>query len=186
MVSQVKINGLDETVKALRALPTSISGKNGGPLLSAMRVGAKVLRDEISLRAPKDSGNLAESIVVIRDPDPRQKNNANERLFVAVRKPKKSLIPGAGIRTAGKSRGASYAHIQEFGSKAHKSRTGKVLTFINKRGERIFTTKVKGVKAQPFMRPGFESKKVDSVNAITGALRKRVASAVRRARKLAA
>ena len=153
-MAEVRIEGLDKTVRALRRLPKELSGKGGGPVRSALFQSAKLMREDAKQRAPRDSGNLAESIILYRDRNPRSRNNANERYFVTVRRGKR-LSQTLGFRSAGRTRGAYYAHFVEFG-----------------------TIKWSG---HPFMRPAFESKKRESVRVFGDVLGKRVAAAAKKA-----
>ena len=75
----VRITGLDDTLKKLQALPKEISGKRGGPVLAALKKGAKVIQRQAiaNLEANADkadgyanTGTLAKSVAIGRDPKP--------------------------------------------------------------------------------------------------------------------
>ena len=88
------LHGLDDTLRKLQALPKEISGKRGGPVLAALKKGAKVIQRQAiaNLEANADkadgyanTGTLAKSVAIGRDPKP-EKSGANERVRVFVRR----------------------------------------------------------------------------------------------------
>lgn len=89
-----KVEGLDDLMRKLAALPREINPRNGGPLESALRKGAslwvKGARQRLAGKGPgvknKRTGNirLAQSIRLRKDPDP-QSNNADVRFEVGYR-----------------------------------------------------------------------------------------------------
>lgn len=81
---QAKVQGLAELAEALKALPAEVASRSGGPLASALRSSARVIADEARRNAESlpvsdtderddyiRTGNLARSIGVRRDPNPR-------------------------------------------------------------------------------------------------------------------
>lgn len=98
-----KVQGLKELERALLALPREIVGKNGGPLRTALRVPARMMRDEAQDLAPQQYGRLAGAITVRVDKNP---GNVSERLIVKPRKGSSRDDP----------RGAWYWFLVEFGS----------------------------------------------------------------------
>lgn len=103
MKVQVKVTGLDGLAAALKALPAEIASKSGGPLRSALRASAQVIRKEAALRAPVDTGRLQRAVVIQRDRNP---GNVTERMVVRPRAGKSRTDP----------KGAYYWHFLEFGS----------------------------------------------------------------------
>lgn len=153
MVELVKITGLNETVAALKRLPTELSGKNGGPVRSALFQSAKLMRDSAVQHAPADTGNLKQNIIAVRDRNPRA-SGVSERYIVTVRRGKRQ---GRSVFSSQRrqSRGAYYAHFVEFGTEKQE--------------------------AQPFLRPAFEENKNPAVTVFADTFRKRVAAATRKA-----
>jgi HK97 gp10 family phage protein len=95
MAEFVKITGLDQTIKNLRALPRAISGKNGGPLRGALFAAGRVLKQETIQNAPvgvgtPSPGNLRDNIFLSRDRSP-QKVGAAEHYVLSVRTGRKGL-----------------------------------------------------------------------------------------------
>lgn len=158
MPELVEVKGLKQTVAALRRLPTELSGKNGGPVRSSLFQSAKLMRDEAKQKAPVDSGNLKQNIILVRDRNPRAKGQS-EIYYVTVRKGKRLRIGRTSFnRQSGRLAGAYYAHFVEFGTEKQT--------------------------AQPFMRPAFEAQKREAVKVFGDTLRKRVDAAARKAAKL--
>lgn len=98
-----QIRGLKDLDDALKALPREIAGKNGGPLRTALRSAAVVIRNRAMELAPKETGRLSRAIVIRRDKTPAP---VNERFVIKPRK-------GASRRDL---RGAYYWHFVEFGT----------------------------------------------------------------------
>lgn len=63
VADQIRIDGLDGLLQSLRQLPKELQGK---PLLSGMRKGGNLIRDEAKRRVVRASGFLANQIVVRR------------------------------------------------------------------------------------------------------------------------
>jgi HK97 gp10 family phage protein len=160
MANEVRVTGLEGVVRNLRALPKSISGKGGGPLRFGMLKAAQFMRDKVKANAVFtrgfSTGNLRNQIISIRDRNPREKNNATERYFVTVRR-SKSKTPGGRGSNFGSARGAFYAHFLEFGTKKQD--------------------------AQPFMRTAFESNKAESINVLVVAIKRRLATELKKLAK---
>lgn len=140
MADTIKVEGLDDIVARLRALPTAISGKNGGPVRKALAKAAQLVRDDARNHAPVgETGMLKENIIMYRDRNP-QDIGATEHYRVGVRKIKltrkvKNLLrkvarAGTSIKIA---EDVYYWRFVEFG-----------------------TSKM---KARPFLRPAFDNNK---------------------------
>lgn len=97
MADTQTLHGLDDVLAKLKALPPEIVSKRGGPVKSALRKGAAVVRDEwrsqvqrvidepnVNAEPTESTGLLKESIAVTRDSKP-QASGANERYVVRVR-----------------------------------------------------------------------------------------------------
>jgi HK97 gp10 family phage protein len=164
MAEFVKIGGLEQTVAALRALPKEISGNNGGPMRGALFAASKVIRDEVDLLAPEDTGNLKRNIMIVRDRNPGIKG-ANERYMVSV-------------RTGQRSKRAKKAYAAgKINQRLRVLGGGDAYYFIYKE----FGTKK--MSAKPFMRPAFERTKGEALVKFIVEMRKGVSAAVMRARR---
>lgn len=88
-MTTVKVEGLDQLLANLKALPAAIVGKNGGPVRQALYPCAKLIRDDARARCHVDASgtgpHLRDEIILKRDPNPRAVDNAAERYFVTVR-----------------------------------------------------------------------------------------------------
>lgn len=88
-MSTEKIEGLDQLVANLKALPAAIVGKNGGPIRQALYPCAKLIRDDARSRCPINAEgigvHLRDEIIMKRDPNPRAIDNAAERYIVTVK-----------------------------------------------------------------------------------------------------
>lgn len=149
----VEVQGLKELADALRALPSELASKNGGPLAKALRKAGYVISNEAKARAPvlktqskyRKPGTVRDAIKVRRDRI--QAPGATETFEVYVRQAK-----GAKKGTYSPD-DPYYWWWVEFG---HKARNGKQ------------------VLAHPFMRPAFESKKEVALQTFTTELAKAI------------
>jgi HK97 gp10 family phage protein len=146
----VKVEGLAELAKALRELPDRVA-KNG--LRVSVYAGAKVIRDEARLRAPKATeslgpnepppGTLKRSVIMKHIPE--LSSLTRQTFFVTVRH-------GKNYRKQGKkgnlSQDAWYWRFVEFGTRK--------------------------MRARPFLRPALEAKRRDAVQAMKERLAERV------------
>lgn len=163
MPTYARLEGLDETVRALRALPAQFASKNGGPMRRALFAAAKPMRDNAQARAPIATGNLSAQVFIYRDRNPRASTGANERFLIGVRTKRRTVARGRMNRALGRVsqnfgvRGdAYYWKFVEFG-------TAKM-------------------RARPFLRPAFESHKHAAVTIFSRVMRTGVEAAVKRAR----
>jgi HK97 gp10 family phage protein len=159
--SEVRMEGLSELLDKLKALPSEIGSKGGGPLRLALLTAAKVMRDDAQARAPVDTGRLKRNIIVFRDRDPRS-SGVTEQYGVTFRRGKKGLRGRKRYHTTARGeKDAFYGRWVEFG-----------------------TSKM---PAQPFLRPAFEAKKMESAEVfrtkLADAIDKAVKKMQRRARR---
>lgn len=157
---QIKVEGLAELAKALKALPPEIAGKNGGPLRRAIGRAAVVIRDDARRRAPVDTGNLRDNIIAVRK---RKSPQGTEGYFVEVRRKRRK-----------------YANTR---ANRRKGRVGKTYENLGEAYYGMFvelgTAKM---PAQPFLRPAFESKKTEAVETFRVELAKGIEQAARKVR----
>lgn len=163
MVEFAEIHGLEETLKALRALPTAISGKGGGPLRRALYAGAKVVRAEVKQATPVRTGLLKDSIAIFRDRKP-ESIGMNEHYTVGIRKQRKKYRENY--------RNARLGRIGKSYSAAGAAYYGKFVEFGTSK-----------MAAHPFMRPAFEASKQAALIAFENAMRKEVGKAVEQAKR---
>lgn len=158
MANSVRITGLADVERKLRALPKTISGRRGGPLRFGMLKAAQFMRDRAKENAVFkrgfSTGNLRNQIVAFRDSRPP--SGIPERFFVTVRRSRQK-IPGVRGSSFGSGRGAFYAHFVEFGT-------------------------VKQA-AQPFMRPAFEANKAKSLDVFVQSITRRLDLELRKLQK---
>jgi HK97 gp10 family phage protein len=146
----VKVEGLAELAKALRELPDRVA-KNG--LRVSVYAGAKVIRDEARLRAPKATeslgpnqpppGTLKRSVIMKHIPE--LSSLTRQTFFVTVRHGKKYRKQG---KKGNLSQDAWYWRFVEFGTRK--------------------------MRASPFLRPALEAKRRDAVQAMKERLAERV------------
>ena len=118
----VKIEGLDAVMKAMESLPSQIAGKNGGPMLKALRrIGARVATDAKS-RVLVDTGTLRDNIITSRIPKKRRQEG-EDGVEVTVRYKAKGYKDNARNRRLGRVGGdyknygpLFYAKFLEFGT----------------------------------------------------------------------
>jgi HK97 gp10 family phage protein len=163
MADIVKITGLKEVADALRALPSELAGRNGGPIRGALFAATREMRDEAERLAPEDTGNLRRNIIIYRDRNPGG-IGAAEHYVVTIRVGRRSRRVKRAYRLgkinsrlrALTGTDAWYGVFKEFG-------TAKM-------------------PAEPFLRPAFEARKMSSVSTFVRELRKGVARAAARAK----
>lgn len=151
-MAEISVQGLSALQKALEELPEKLERN---VIRSALRVGIKGMKAEAEARVPVKSGDLKASLKI------------RTRLVKGE--------PVAGL-TAGDKK-AYYAHMIEFGTKAHeiKSTNGKPLFVSN--GRPIYKVKHPGARAQPFMRPAFDAGNRKAVEDFAAYVRKRLTKA---------
>ena len=153
-LESVKIDGLDQLAQALRELPKRVA-RNG--LRGAVYAGAKVIRDEAKLKAPVATAPLGVDKPpqgtlkrsIIMKQVPELSSEQKQTFFVTVRHGKKYRKQG---KNGNLSQDAWYWRFVEFG-----------------------TVKM---TARPFLRPAFEGKKYEAVDAIKNRLAERIEQAV--------
>jgi HK97 gp10 family phage protein len=157
---QIKVEGLAELAKALKALPPEIAGKNGGPLRKAIGRAAVVIRDDARRRAPVDTGNLRDNIIAVRN---RKSPQGTEGYFIEVRRERRKYVNTRANR--------------------RKRRVGKTYEILGEAYYGMFielgTVKM---PAQPFLRPAFESKKVEAVETFRVEFAKAIDAAAKKVR----
>lgn len=147
----VKIKGLAELQKALAELPDKIERNI---VRSALRAAAKVTAEEAKRRVPVRRGKLRDSI----------------RVSTRLVKGK----PTATVTAGGTKKGAPfYAHLVEFGAKAHfiKPKKAKSLFIAG-----VFREGVDhpGARKQPFLRPALDASAQAAVLAFGNAVKARL------------
>ncbi len=74
---RVTVEGADELIAKLKALPEAVASE---ALVEAVMAGAEVVRAAAALKAPRESGGLAESIVAAIDPARTESTRATARV----------------------------------------------------------------------------------------------------------
>lgn len=151
----IEISGLKELEANLRDLSDDIRDRM---LTDATREGAVIIQTEAQRLAPKDRGlTSAQSIV--------------SRIKIRMKKPDRFGVIALIVA------GAPHSHLLEFGTKAHRIVVKSKKTLADAAAAKFFGKSVKhpGISARPFMRPAFETKKVEAVNRIADVLREKIA-----------
>lgn len=162
MNAEVRIEGLREIGLRLKALPKEISGKNGGPLLKALRRMGVVIQKSAKAKVPVKTGALRDNIIVVRK-DKRRLRPGEEGVDVTVRYRFKTYVDSRGNRKKNRV-GAQYkVHGPLFYARFIEFGTSKM-------------------QAKPFLRPAYEEAK----GALPEIFRKELTAAIDQAvRKLA-
>jgi HK97 gp10 family phage protein len=149
--------GVADVRRALLALPDRLAQNS---IRRALYAGGNLIRDDARNRAPTRQsvapqfrGSLKKSIVTDTKVD-RKTNAVRVRVFIKAGKGKLG-VP------------RRYAHLVEFGTKPHMV------------GGRAGSALHPGARAQPFLRPAFETRKLDSLRTFTDELRANLAEDVR-------
>lgn len=157
-----RLTGLGDVLAELKAIPADLR-KNGGPVREGLAAAARVVRDQAKEDAPKDTGDLSESIIMIRDKNPRRTPGASERYVIGVK---------------GGGRGV-------YADNAKNRRKGKVGQRFEKSGQayyfRFVELGTEKMPARPFMRQAM-AKKAEAAIDIAA---KRIGSGIMRRKKIA-
>jgi HK97 gp10 family phage protein len=156
---ELKVEGVAEVTRRLRALPPELGSKGGGPVRSALFAAMRIVRDDARMRAPRDSGNLVANIIGYRHRDPKRAG-ATERYDVGMRR--------------GTKRYANNVRNRRSGRVGQKFRTAGAAYY-----GRFIELGTAKMPAQPFLRPAFEANKTEAVEAF----RQRFLKAVEAAEK---
>lgn len=159
-MADIRIEGLDDVLAALKALPDSIT-KNAAPF--AMRKGANVIAKEAKARARVRTGNLQKRIAVRK----RKRRPPGVALAYSV-----GVLGGASA-TYGNTKGNRRKGI--VGQKYQKESTAYYWRFLEFGTEKL--------AAKPFLRPAFDSKAEEAVKAIADGFRTGLTRAVTKALK---
>lgn len=178
MKTTVKIEGLDALDKALAELPKATQR---AVLLRVLKQAAQPMRDMAEQKAPRDTGELAESIILT----PRIKNKVGNAEYSNV------------LRSGGSKGDAVSAMRQARQAAAGSGRLNFAQVFIGPKSGRSKQNAIKAMvqefgsvkqAPQPFMRPAFDTMKdkvVADIGAKLGAEIKKTAAriAARKAKK---
>lgn len=159
-MADIRIEGLDDVLAALMALPDSIT-KNAAPF--AMRKGANVIAKEAKARAPVRTGNLQKRIAVRK----RKRKPQGIGLMYSV-----GVLGGASA-TYGNTKANRRKGL--VGKKFQTGGTAYYWRFLEFGTEKL--------AAKPFLRPAFDSKAEAAVQAIADGFRTGLVRAVTKALK---
>jgi HK97 gp10 family phage protein len=157
----VNTKGFAEFAAKLRALPAEIGE---GPLRSAAVAGGTLLRDEAVQRAPEgETGNLKRAIYLKFI---EEKSSGTRKVYyVSIRRGIKRTAFKAGADNV-----AYYGHMVEFGHWYVPPRPKGV----TRKAHRAQHVGKKWVPAVPFMRPSFEARRQDVIEAMRERLKERL------------
>lgn len=165
MVDVGHIEGLEGIIKSLNQLPKELVGKNGGPIRKALVAASTIIRDDARARVSAlglvKTGAMQANIAYQVDRNP-QRSGANERVRVGVR--------GGAL------------------SKYADTRKNRRLGVVGKAYEKSSTTfywrfhefGTEKMKAQPFLRPAFESNTGAALDTIVSMTERQIAIIARR------
>ncbi len=138
-----ELAGFDQVNKLFKTLPAKLEKR---VLMGALRAAGRVIIKDARTRIPDRSGRLSKALGT---------KTASKRQGATLQ---------VGVIDRGKGADAFYAHLVEFGTKAHTipyrkksgklSRNKKALSFGGKTVERVAHP---GSKAHPFLRPAFDA-----------------------------
>ena len=143
MKVEVKLTGLEGVLDTLKSLPPELVSKRGGPVLAALKKGAKViqLQEKANLRAAiahttvdakaESTGLLEKNLIVSRGKAPT--NGNGERVLVRIKRktyPGRSGKPVTTLKTA---------HLLEYGSSTQPAEPWIRPAFATKAEEAIRT-----------------------------------------------
>ena len=134
--TSMRVDGLKELEWALKELPKELSGKNGGPVKTALMAAALPVLRMAQARVPVAEGDLRRAIKRKRVREPRAYNE-----IITVGFPMPEWQPGTHAVLTNKKQGG-HGMFVEFGTGLPKKRTPFSGEFM---------------QARPFLRPALES-----------------------------
>jgi hypothetical protein len=156
-VTTVKIDGIDNVLNLLSGLPKEVVSKRGGPVLRALRSGARVIQKEAAL-------NLARNVNAFDDDGDRQSTGLLLKNLVVTRG--KEPTGSKGERMLVRVRRKSY---QRKGEPVTTLKTAQILEYGSSKQP-----------AEPWIRPAFNSKAMQAINVTIDALLKDLDRIVRK------
>ena len=162
MVDKVSIDirGLDSTIRALQRMPAEIVSKRGGPVRLALAKGARVIRDQaranirqITSGSTRSTGALAKAVVSTRGRIAA--GQKGERQIVWLGKIKKQYVQNRRNTASGKAGKSYLVDSPQFYGRFLEYGTAKM-------------------KARPWLRPAFDSKREQAVRVFEADLIARV------------
>jgi HK97 gp10 family phage protein len=182
------VYGLDETKKDLMKLRRNI---RRNVLRRAVRAGAVVIQKEARRRVPVRTGALKKAIAVRSDNTPY---GVRGMVYISSRVKMRASAAVQGKFVSAKQRGfagtiypKAYAHLVEYGAQPHYLGRGSQRSVKVKRGDKWVRQggssnesgrKHPGARAQPFIRPAYDTKKEAAVEAVTTTLRVEIAKEI--------
>ena len=158
MKVDVDIKGLEGVLETLKSLPPELVSKRGGPVLAALRKGARVIdaQRKANLQAVtanttdegkrESTGHLMKQLVVSRGKPPH--DGKGERVLLRVRR------------------------------KAYPDRTGKTVTSLAAANLLEYGSSTQ--PAEPWIRPAFQSRAQEAINVTRDELLRRIDGIVRK------
>ena len=140
-MTEIKLHGIDGVIDALRRLPPEVVSKRGGPVLSALKKGARVIHKaaKANLLAsldPESTGVLEKNLIVSRGKAPS--SGKGERVLIRVRRKVYKRTATEVVTTL------KTAQIKEYGSEKQA--------------------------AEPWLRPAFNSNAAEAIDVATKSL----------------
>jgi HK97 gp10 family phage protein len=120
--------------------------------------GAEVFRNEVVHEAPKDTGFLSENVGIVRDKS-QSDGNVVQTYLVKILKIKNK-----------------YANTKH---NVRKNKVGKTYTTTNAFYWKFFEFGTSKMPARPFIRPSYESKKAEALQAMKNKLAEKISEALR-------
>ena len=143
----IKLTGSKQIARKLKSLSTKASSSIARRSGSA---GARVIRNDARRRVPEDEGTLKKAINVRTK---AFRNRMGFHFYIAVDKGSRAKYDGW------------YAHFIEYGVQPHKivTKSAKALKLSASGDVLRSVVNHPGTTAQPFMRPAFDTKRVEAV-----------------------
>lgn len=182
-MSEIHVKGLSDLQKLLNTLPAKIEQN---ALRGALRAAANVVKKEAQALVPKQSGALRDSIrVSVR----ARYGKVTASIKAGGGPTKKQVRTTPSGRTSVKYSNAYYAHMVEYGTRAHylKSQKTKAWRLVaNKQASSGFAKRLvvtgetgamhPGARPHPYMRPALDNRAGDALVAAGEYLKKRLAT----------
>jgi len=159
-VTTVRVEGLEEVVRTLRALPKELVGKRGGPVRMALRSGARVIMEDMKARLRQ----------IIAEPNVGGRNVSTGLL-------EKNIQINRGRLRAGTNGEAVIIRVRV---KAYPKESTDEKTVTTAQVARLLEYGTAMREQMPFIRPAFDAQKQAALDTFVADMQKRLPKLVRK------
>jgi len=182
-MAETRIDGLSDLYKLMQELPGKVEGNI---VRGALRAGQTVIMNAIRENAPKDSGDLRDSIRIRFRPKSQKKGYVRMHVVVGNKKAWYSHLIEYGTASFYEGKGKSVR--KPYIIRAKDSSGAELGTGLKRRALKIGATMVDqvmhpGIKPKPFVRPAYDESQDAALKAVAAYMRNRIPKEFKKAGK---